>query len=832
MQMQASSAERPHAQQIGTQIEICKVDDEDERDAAWEVFWEQDPLEEPQPRPPEQASLSKKLLWQPVLEEISLTGDEAKHDVQQIREATADMARIGTSEGRITGMTEESWQQRCEALLQGGTQGSFKAAEPRRHLAAHQELWQLPGPLREGGKRNTRWEPKLQAKILGEGLRLDFVRPESASQQCHPQYAKRLEAGKRLVSLVRGPAAVQATLKAESPQPADFTNHVSVIQHAEFVMEKAAAMLQSGALMRWPTQAEPPTVISPLGVVEGSKLRIIFDGRYVNLWEKYESFKYEKLADVAEWMQPNFYLWSTDLTDDYHHMPIHQDFWKHLGCRLPDGTVCCFTVLPFGLSSGCRVFTKMQAEIYRPLREAGIRLSFLIDDEMGGAESLEEALFQLWILLRILVALGWLLSSLKCQFWPQLHGKFLGMLARTSLRMYPGGPFEMVFEVPEKKLQLVMQLMNETLQQEQVTARILAKIAGKLLAMAPALELAKLYTRSLYAALKGQHGLWDELHAFEGAWRQELAWLLKVMPTINGRRILKREETVRLVGDAGETGIGVYSPGNELPQPIVASWTEEQLHRLHVQPTEFSSTLRELLALLYALQCIQADPTMRARFEHKRLIYEGDSQAMTACINSMGGNQLLLSTVKQIWEIAFELDIGLEMQWRSRWEDNQLLADRLEKLEDSSDWVMSQEAVSAVMANPACSGRQLTLDVFASDTNTRVPGRFYSKWLCKGTLGVDAFTHPWATREGIRQFCWINGPFAHLGRIFKKIREEQCDAVVIHPRGNAHWISLLRHLPVKDTVLLSSGQCKRGQRLPDSKPNLRPGKMGASIIIW
>jgi hypothetical protein len=504
---------------------------------------------------------------------------------------------------------------------------------------------------------------------------LDFVKPKSASQQSHPQFQKQLEIGSRLVSMVRGPTKVQSTLEAECPQPADFTNHASVRQHAEFVMTEAAAMLQSGALQRWPADTEPPTVISPLGVVEGSKLRVIYDGRYVNLWEGYESFSYERLADVAEWMEPGFYLWTTDFTNGYHHIAVHPDHWRYLGCRLPDGTVCCFTVLPFGLSSSCRVFTQMQTEIYRPMREAGIRLSFLIDDEMGGAESLEEALFQLWILLRILVALGLLLSRLKCQFWPQLQGKFLGMIARTALRMYPGGPLG-IFEVPQAKLQQVLQLMSKTVQQEQVSARTLAKAAGKLLAMAPALELAKLYTRSLYAALQGQQGSWDELHAFEGAWRLELVWLIKVLPVINGRRILKREGAVRLVGDAGETGIGVYSPGGELPHPIVATWTEEQVQLMQSEPMEFSSTLRELLALQMALGCIRKDASLRARFEHRRLIYEGDSQAMAACINSMGGNQRLFATVKEIWEIAFEINTGLEMQWRSRWEANQMQAAR------------------------------------------------------------------------------------------------------------------------------------------------------------
>ncbi|BDA41867.1 hypothetical protein COCOBI_02-6620 [Coccomyxa sp. Obi] len=809
---------------------VCRIDEDNALDPTWDMSWEEDPLEAAKPKDQEPLNQVRQP-WQPVLEEISIVGPEAEKEMQEIRDAVADFGKIGTAEGKITGMTEEIWQQQCDTLLE--RQGDFRAAKPRRHLAACKEYWQQPGPLRVGLPCSSRFEPKMQAKILNEGLRLHFVRPDSPSQQLHPQFKKRLEIGKRLIAMVRPAVEVQPTLEADRPQLADFTNHASLTEHADFVMAQADAMFKSGALKKWPVDAQPPTVISPLGVVEQpSKLRVIFDGRYVNLWEKYVSFSYERLTDVAEWMQPGFHLWTTDFTSGYHHIAVHPDYWKYLGCRLPDGTVCCFTVLPFGLSSGCRVFTTMMRKVYRPMREAGIRLSFLIDDELGGAEGLEEALFQLWILLRVLVALGWFLGKHKCQLWPQLQGKFLGMIARTSLILWPTGPEEMVFEVPQEKLQLLIQLMTETLQQEQVSARTLAKIAGKLLAMAPAFELAKPYTRSLYAALQGQQVAWDELHAYEGAWRHELQWLLKVLPAINGRRILKREDTVFLAGDAGETGLAVYSMECELPTPIISTWDDEQLERMRRVPADFSSTMREMLAVLYALQCIRADESLRAQFEHRRLIYQTDSQVMEADINKMGGNPRLQGTVKQIWELAFEMDIGLEVRWHSRWEANQVLADQLEKQEDSSDWVMPYATLAEVLSNAACAGRSFTLDVFASDTNTRVQGRFYSKWLCKGTLGVDAFVQPWVTIRGQRQFCWINGPFSQMGRIIKKIREERCDAVLIYPRGAAHWLGMLKYLPVRDTVLIPASRIQRGHRLPKAKTDLRGTRLGAAIIIW
>ena len=125
------------------------------------------------------------------------------------------------------------------------------------------------------------------------------------------------------------------------------------------------------------------------------------------------------------------------------------------------------------------------------------------------------------------------------------------------------------------------------------------------------------------------------------------------------------------------------------------------------------------------------------------------------------------------------------------------------------------------MGTAACAGRCLTLDVFASDTNTRVAGCFYSKWMCPGT-----------SRGGQRQLCWINGPFSQLGRILKKIREEKCDAVLIHPKSSAYWMGMLKHLPVRERLLVPTWQCKRGHRLPENTPDLRHAKLTAAIIIW
>ena len=54
----------------------------------------------------------------------------------------------------------------------------------------------------------------------------------------------------------------------------------------------------------WPN-GQPPNCVHPLGIAtreHEKKLRLIYDARYINLWQKHVPFKYETLDDVINMM--------------------------------------------------------------------------------------------------------------------------------------------------------------------------------------------------------------------------------------------------------------------------------------------------------------------------------------------------------------------------------------------------------------------------------------------------------------------------------------------------------------------------------------------------
>jgi hypothetical protein len=159
------------------------------------------------------------------------------------------------------------------------------------------------------------------------------------------------------------------------------SNHPSALEHATFVGKSITDMLASRTVM--PLSAAP-RVVSPLGVVpkKGTdKLRLIWDGRYVNSHLVIPPFSYEDLSTIADWAEPQDYTFTLDLKSGYHHLDMHEEAWQYLGFQW-EGKYYCFTQLPFGLAPACWAFTKLTRSVMSAFRQRGVRCTGYIDDSM------------------------------------------------------------------------------------------------------------------------------------------------------------------------------------------------------------------------------------------------------------------------------------------------------------------------------------------------------------------------------------------------------------------------------------------------------------------
>ena len=138
--------------------------------------------------------------------------------------------------------------------------------------------------------------------------------------------------------------------------------------------------------------------------------------------------------------------------------------------------------------------------------------------------------------------------------------------------------------------------------------------------------------------------------------------------------------------------------------------------------------------------------------------------------------------------LARQLDCELSAEWHPREDQLQQHADMLSKLVDHTEYSLSDAALASALLSkpafpkdPAGLPKAFTLDVYASQRSSKVAGRFYSRFYCEGTLGVNALRHPWSSLHGSQQFCYIFGPFGLMPETVKKIAEERCEGVLVYP---------------------------------------------------
>ena len=108
-------------------------------------------------------------------------------------------------------------------------------------------------------------------------------------------------------------------LQGKEPQQVHFKNKISVSMHLDFVDGTIQDLLRTGAIKKW-TSPQPITVISGLGVAIDmtNKKRLILDAEYINLFDKYDCFSYESLADIPRYLKPQDVIMLTDLKVGYH----------------------------------------------------------------------------------------------------------------------------------------------------------------------------------------------------------------------------------------------------------------------------------------------------------------------------------------------------------------------------------------------------------------------------------------------------------------------------------------------------------------------------------
>ena len=545
------------------------------------------------------------------------------------------------------------------------------------------------------------------------------------------------------------------------PGSMTFLNHQSAIREAEFVAQEIDKLLQSGALVE--VEVQDLIVCNPLGVVfnNSQKPRLILDLRYVNKHLRSCKFQYEDIRTAANLFKRGDWFIKFDYVSGYHHVEIYPEHTNFLGCSwIVNGTLKFFkfTVLPFGLSTGPYVFSKIQRALVKHWRGKGLRIFTFLDDGAGAECSLDLARDMSTIVQRDIAQSGFVAHTEKCQWEPTQSGELLGFI----MDLRSGN-----FYVPPRRVEALRTIVHRVRSQKfYASARCLARLTGMLVSMGLALgPVVRLWTRALYREIM-QAASWDRLFLLSEEAQNEVKFWMENFSN-SGYPIWAPcpKIDVMTYSDASEIGWGGYAVQiGDLS--ATGCWSEADRKR--------SSTWREIRGTKLVLQSLVDS------LKGKEVLHRTDNQNTVRILSVGSRKQDLHQDAIDIYKLCQVNNIRLAVEWVSR--DDNVRADTLSRTEDANDYKLDPIAFNKLdkMWGPH------TVDRFASYQTKLLP-RFCSRFRNPGCESIDAFTVSWGNENN-----WIFPPPYLIPRVIQHMADGKEYGTIILPEWHsAPWWPLL-----------------------------------------
>ena len=545
------------------------------------------------------------------------------------------------------------------------------------------------------------------------------------------------------------------------PQEAFFRNHPSAVEDNAFVCTEISKLLLSGAVVE--VKREDLAVCNPLGVARNSaqKRRLIMDLRYVNQYLRSCKFKYDDIRTAADLFHKNDWFFKFDYKSGYHHIEIFPQHCKYLGFSLfYNGQLRFFKfmVLPFGLSTGPYLFTKIQRALVKHWRGKGFRLFTYLDDGAGADQDRDEAVKLSAEVRRDILLSGFVANEEKSQWDPVQSGELLGFI--MDLRSG-------TFQVPPRRVDALKQLLNVTIAKKfVVSARHLSRITGSLVSMGLALgPVARLWTRALYRdTCQSVH--WDRPFLMSQESQAEVQFWEANFGT-GGYPIWSPSPKVEVITYSDASGQGWGGFAVQLSGKVArGSWSREESGK--------SSTFREVTAIRRVLESFADD------VRGKDVLHRTDNRNAEIVLSVGSRNKELHMEAVAVYKLCRELGMRLSVEWVSR--DENTRADELSRLEDCNDYMLDPACFNYI---DALWGPH-TIDRFAS-LKTKQLERYCSRYHNPGCVAADAFTVSWSGEVN-----WLFPPPYLVPHVLRHMSAGRENGTLIVPEWrSASWWPLL-----------------------------------------
>lgn len=526
--------------------------------------------------------------------------------------------------------------------------------------------------------------------------------------------------------------------------------------HINSLLEKGAIALQEDI---------PGLFLSNIFLVPkpNGTFRMILDLSVLNNYVRKESFKMETLDLAIRLMSANCFMSSIDLTEAYYAIPVGQ-FSQRFLCFSWCGKIYRFLVMPFGLTSAPRLFTRVMKPVFADFRLRGGTGLFYIDDSLLLHPTREGAEIYTKLLCNMMFSLGFTVKIEKSVLNPTNTIEFLGYsLCSKSMCIWP----------TEKKVLKIKEVVLPLLQGGSFKIRQVASVIGFLNDVCKAadfglshlkwLELDKIYGLRMAgeAGFEGNMSI-SPKSVSELRWWETQASLLCRKIRVSPPKLVLCTDASRL--GWGATCEGLFTGGR---------WTEDLL-MAHINELE-------LTAVYFALQYF---------FDCKRgveLVLRTDNVTAVAYLKHQGGtksdscNRITLKIMKfcedrslWIWPSFIPGKSNAAADFYSR------------NFSVDTEWCLGDELFQGLC------DRWFTpeIDLFASSRNFKLP-RYCSWGPDPHAEFIDAFTLDWSQFKSIYLFP----PFRLLGRCLQKLRIERVPAIIVAPQWWGQiWSTVLHQM--------------------------------------
>ena len=451
---------------------------------------------------------------------------------------------------------------------------------------------------------------------------------------------------------------------------------------------------------------------------------------------------------------------SIDLKDAYFSVPIYKNFVDYFKF-IWEKQIYAFVALPNGFRDAPRLFTKIMKPIFGNLRQRGHSSVVYIDDSYLQGQTYEQCKLNVMITVRVLIALGFTIHPIKSILDPVREMVFVGFVINSV---------DMTLRITEEKRMKIKKLCLSLLHDKEATIKQVSRVVGNLVATTEAVPLSPLYYRGIEKekanSLKRAKGNFKSTMKLSARALTDLVWWVENIEGVY-RSLLPLPVDFTIYTDASKIGWGATMDEHHTQgQWLIPEWEEGNINVAEITAAWFA-----LLSFEKSFGNQKLSGEKHVFDQHIRLMI--DNTTAVAYINHMGGSKSWQCNriARKIWKWAEKRGIWISAAHVPGVKN--VLADYYSREQnDSKEWSLTEGIFQEITTNFGMPD----IDLFGSRTNHKVP-QYISWHPDPSSVAVNAFSVDWAKYKLI--YCFP--PFSLIGRVLKKIREEEATAILITP---------------------------------------------------